>query len=121
MLDLVIALLCFFMAYSNVKMLVEVPFAKWGLVQGLLVAVSIGLVAVGAMKGWAWWKNKQKQDQEKALEAKKIEEDREIQKKEGKKNDDLAYLDELDAMEDAQKLNDKEKPSLSNDSVKPDS
>lgn len=49
--NVLIAILCFYMAFTSIKLLVNTPFAEWGVEQYLLAVVSLGLVAVGLLRG----------------------------------------------------------------------
>ncbi len=48
--DLVIAVICLYMSYSNISTLAEVPFADWQASQWLLALITLGLLVVGLYK-----------------------------------------------------------------------
>lgn len=62
LIDTIVMVACVYVLYSNIKALLEVPFAQWELVQWLLVVISVLLVVAGAHRGWVIykkWKKKQ--------------------------------------------------------------
>ena len=76
---LIVSVLMLYMAYSNVRMLVELPFSEWGGVQWMLVAVTVGLVVAAIFTLLRYRKDtKDKKEEEKekqeAEEAQKREE-----------------------------------------------
>lgn len=97
-------ILCLFLAFQNFQSVLAVPFGEWEVVHYLLALVSLGLVGVAAFKGkTAYDKYKQKRDAKPEDGEEAGPEDAPAPLPPADEDDDLAYLDELDAEEDAKK------------------
>jgi hypothetical protein len=113
MLDILIIVFAVLFLYQNTQSLMQIPLRDWELVHYALALVSLGLLTVAIWKGVQMYKNHKKK-QEKEAEGGEGKEDAEGEdsdegetqkKKYTYENDDaeLAYLDEMDAEEEARK------------------
>ncbi len=76
---LIVAALLVFMAYNNVRNLVEMPFSQWGGEQWLLLAVSAGLVGAAILSVVRYRREAKElaaQKEAEALELQKAEEEK---------------------------------------------
>ena len=97
--DIILVIACLYFAYSSITLLMEVPFAEWEVVQYVLAAITVGLLVAGIMRGWKIikrWKNGPPPEEKKESATVIYDDD-----DDGDEEDELAYLDEMDAMEDA--------------------
>lgn len=111
MLDILIIVFAVLFLYQNAQSLMQIPLRDWELVHYALALVSLGLLAVAIWKGVQMYKNHKKKQEEEAEggEAKEDAEEEEASEEEIPKKkytyeeDDaeLAYLDEMDAEEEA--------------------
>lgn len=100
-----IVLVCFYFAYNNAKLLMEMPFAQWGMEQYFLLFITIALVVVGVLYGrMVYLRDKKKKQEEAEKKAAAIQEEKKRRAAAAyNDDDDLAYLDELDAEEEARR------------------
>lgn len=70
--DVLILVLCGYMVYNNVTLLLEQPFAEWQLSQYALALVSLGLLAVAALVAVRAYKRWKKQQEEGTTEEKSV-------------------------------------------------
>ncbi|MDL2324558.1 hypothetical protein LJC61_05340 [Ruminococcaceae bacterium OttesenSCG-928-A16] len=105
MLDGLVVILCFYIAYSNAKSLLEVPFSEWQLVHYLLVLVTVGLVAVAVFRALRMFKTLKSKKAEDEADAVKAQQDKALKAAQAKQEeeDELAQLDLLDQEEKARK------------------
>ena len=112
MLDGVIIIACFWLVVENVRFLAQVPFSQWETAHFATAAVSVVLAALGVHRVIKVFRDNKKRKAEKAaMQAKTTVEYEEDEAPEDEpetptaktEDDDLAWLDEMDAEEDAKK------------------
>ena len=95
--DIILVIACLYFAYSSISLLIEVPLAEWEVVQYALAVITVGLTVAGILRGWKIikrWKNGPPPEEKKESATVIYDDD-------DGEDDELAYLDEMDAMEDA--------------------
>lgn len=101
MFDILIIVFAVYFVYQNIRSLTELPLSQWEFVHYALAVLTVVIAGLGVWKAWQVYKKSRLKKEEEA--EKREEEEAERQAEDRDEDNELAYLDELDAEEDARK------------------